>query len=273
MNQLYIVFFIAFVCHIVQAQTTDTLIDVGGHRLHFSILKGKDIPILFEAGNGSDGSDWNPLLQQIYNSTGATLITYDRAGLGQSELDTMKISFKQEIKDLNNALAELGYKENYFLVAHSFGAFYASEFAKRKKRRIKGAVFIDAATPCELNEELAMRIKNSISEENWSLLKQYKIGLYYVLKKFPEIARYMSNRYISNNIPLTLIVAENYVPTKEIGETDEDMTKWKKCLQEFGALPNHKYVVTKNTDHKVWEKDPATVSDEIIKLYNQVIDK
>lgn len=89
------------------------------------------------------------------------------------------------------------------------------------------------------------------------------------MKDLPQITTYMSNRYISNSIPLTLIVAENYVPTEEIGETEQDMLKWKKCLQELGNLPNHKYVITKNTDHKVWEKDPKTVTDEIIKLYKQ----
>ncbi len=269
MKQIFTILFTIILFHFGKAQTIDTLIDVGGHKLHFSIMKGKGIPILFESGNGDDGAVWKPILQKIYNETGATLITYDRSGLGQSEIDTTKISFKQEVKDLNKALKNLGYEKNYFLVAHSFGAIYASEFTKKNRGKVKGAVFIDVATPCQLNNEIATRIKNSISEENWKMLKQYKIGLYYVLKKFPEITDYMSKRYISNSIPLTLIVAENYVPTKEIGETEQDMLNWKKCLQELGTLPNHKYVKTINTDHKVWEKDPKTVIDEIIKLYKQ----
>lgn len=269
MKQIFTILFTIIFFHFGQAQTIDTLINVGSHKLHFNIMKGKGIPILFESGNGDDGSAWKPILQKIYDETGATLITYDRAGLGQSEIDTTTISFKQEIKDLNKALKKLGYKKNYFLVAHSFGAIYASEFTQKNKKKVIGAVFIDVATPCQLNNEIATRIKNSISEDNWQMLKKYKIGLYYVLKKFPEITAYMSKRYISNSIPLTLIVAENYVPTKEIGETEQDMLNWKKCLQELGNLPNHKYVETKNTDHKVWEKDPKTVTEEIIKLYKQ----
>ena len=35
-----------------QSQVLDTLIDVGGHRLHFNIIKGKGVPILFESGGG-----------------------------------------------------------------------------------------------------------------------------------------------------------------------------------------------------------------------------
>jgi hypothetical protein len=61
------------------AQTIDTSVDVGGHSLHFHIIKGKGTPILFEAGNGDEGSIGQPILDNIYQSTHATLITYDRA--------------------------------------------------------------------------------------------------------------------------------------------------------------------------------------------------
>lgn len=212
-------------------------------------------------------------MKPIHDSTGATLITYDRAGLGKSEIDTTEISFKQEIKDLNKALKNLGFKKDYFLVAHSFGGMYDSEFAKKNQRKIKGAVFIDVSTPCELNNEYTTRVQNSISDENWKMLKQHKTGLYYVLNRFLEIAEYMSQRYISNSIPLTVIVAEHYKPIQQIGETEQDMLNRRTCLEDLGNLPNHNYVVTKNTDHKVWGKDPKTVIEEIAKLYNQTQSK
>ena len=256
-----------------QAQTVDTLISVGSHQLHFKIIKGNDHAILFESGNGSDGSAWENILNPIHEATGATLITYDRAGLGKSEIDTMEVSFRQEVTDLNKALKNLGFKKDFFLVAHSFGGMYASEFANTNKGKISGAVFIDVSTPCNLNHAYTTKVQNAISPENWKLIKQHKAGLYFVLSKFPEIADYMSERYISNSIPLTVIVAEHYKPTPQIGETAQDMLHWKKCLETLGNLPNHKYVTTKNTGHKVWEKDPQTVIEEIAKLYNQTLAK
>lgn len=272
MNKIYnlLLFSILLVWNEAQSQTIDTLINVGNHNLHFKIIKGSGTPVLFESGNGDDGSVWENILKPIHDSTSATLITYDRAGLGRSEIDTTRVSFKQEIKDLNEALKKLGFNEDYFLVAHSFGGMYASEFAKENKKRIKGAVFIDVGTPCHLDKEYTTRVKSSISDQNWQMLKQHKTGLYYILNNFPEIAEYMSKRYISNSIPLTLIVAEHYKPTQQIGETEQDMLDWKTCLNDFGNLPNHKYVVTKNTDHKVWDKDPNTVIEEITKLYSEV---
>jgi len=253
----------------VQSQTIDTLINIGSHKLHFEIIKGNNTPIIFEAGNGNDGTVWKPILQSIYKATGATLIIYDRAGLGKSEIDTTKISFKQEAKNLNKSLKKIGYEENYFLVAHSFGSFYASELAQNNIGKIKGAVFIDVSTPCMLTEEWASNYKKGLSPEIWAMLKKDREGLYYVLKNFPDIADYMSTRFISNDIPLALIVAEN-IPNENTLKTEEDKLNWVKCLEEFGNLPNHKYILAKNANHMVWKKNPKTVIEEITKLYLKV---
>ncbi len=254
-----------------RSQTVDTLVNVGNHQLHFKILQGNGFPILFESGNGDDSTVWEPLLQDIHKETGATLITYDRAGLGKSGIDTTKVSFKQEVKNLKKALQKLGYTNKYFLVAHSFGSFYASEFSQRNKGKITGAVFIDVATPCALSVEYATKVKQSISEKNWALIQQHKTGLYYVLKKFPQIAEYMSKRFLSHSIPLTVIAADIRTPTKEIGETEQDMIHMTNCLKELGSLPNHKYVLATNTAHKVWKKDPKIVTKEIIELYKKTL--
>lgn len=258
------------ICSQGQAQTLDTLVDVGTHQLHFKIWPGEGTPILFEAGNGDDGSVWEPMLQRIHEETGATLITYDRAGLGLSGIDTNRISFAREVKHLKRALRTLGYRRDYFLVAHSFGSFYASEFARRNKGKITGAVFIDVATPCGLTVEYASKVKRSISDENWGLIKEYKAGLYYVLRAFPEIAEYMSERFISNAIPLTLIAAEIREPTKEIGDTEQDMINITNCLRAFGNLPNHKYVLAPGAEHKVWVQRTEIVIEEIVELYKRL---
>ncbi|MEL7378032.1 MAG: alpha/beta hydrolase [Bacteroidota bacterium] len=257
-------------CAKAYAQTTDTLVDVGGHQLHFRIIEGSGTPILFESGNGDDASVWEPILQRIHEGTGATLITYDRAGLGGSGIDTSKISFAREAKQLKRALRKLGYHQDFFLVAHSFGSFYASEFSRRVKGKIVGAVFIDVATPCALTVAYASKVKRTISTENWTLIKSYKIGLYYVLQEFPQIAAYMSDRFISNATPLTLIAAEIREPVAAIGDTEQDVINATNCLEAFGQLPNHKYVLAPNTEHKVWERSPEIVINEIVELYNLV---
>ena len=252
-----------------QSQEIDTLINLGNQALHINILPGEGTPILFEAGNGDDGSVWEPLLRDIHEATGAPLIRYDRAGLGKSGIDTAKVTIKREVKNLQKVLKKVGYKGDYFLVAHSFGSFYASEFAQRNKGKISGAVFIDVATPCGLNAKYAEKVRSSISEKNWKLIKEYKAGLYYVLQRFPEITDYMSNRFLTGAVPVTVIAAEIREPTKEIGDTEEDMRRMTNCLKEYGTLPNHTYVLAKGAEHKVWKKEPQLVIEEIGKLYKE----
>lgn len=247
----------------------DTLVDVGEHKIHFNILKGKGVPILFESGNGDDGTVWKDILLPLHDSTGATLITYDRAGLGRSGIDTTDISFKNEIKDLENGLKKLGYFKEVFIVSHSFGSFYSSLFAYRNKSKVKGAVFIDVATPCFITSEWTKGFVDAISPQDWKMIKQYRVGLYYVLSNFQDISIYMSDKFLNYKTPVTLIRAENILPMVK----DHEKEKWINCLKSYGTMENHTYVVAKNSDHKVWDKNPQIVIDEIVKLYKQVTNK
>lgn len=252
--------------NLVKAQTIDTLIDVGGHRLHFNIIKGKGTPILFEPGNGDDGSVWQPILVDIHKQTNATLITYDRAGLGKSEIDTNKISFVNEVKDLEMALKKLGYSKQLFIVCHSFGGYYASLFTYRNIKTVKGVVCIDIATPCFFTKEWSDDFVKSIKTEDWEMIKKYKPGLYYVLTNFTATSGYMANKFLSSKTRTTMIRAENIQPM--IKETEKE--KWISCSKSFGTMPNHTYVVAKNADHKVWDNNPKAVIKEVVNLHRQI---
>src|SRR5690348_14434873 len=95
-----------------QNKTIDTLVDVGGYRLHFNIIKGKGIPILFEAGGGEDATTWGDLLTKVSESTQATLISYDRAGFGKSTFDTTRHGILKGVKGLETGLSKLGFNGN-----------------------------------------------------------------------------------------------------------------------------------------------------------------
>ena len=84
-----IICFLLFISQKNQSQTKDTLVNVGTHKLHFNILKGNGIPILFESGGGNDATVWNSILPSIHKITSATIITYDSAGHGKSTIDSL----------------------------------------------------------------------------------------------------------------------------------------------------------------------------------------
>lgn len=266
MNRLILVLFCLTIYNFGQAQTIDTLINVGNHKLHFNIIKGKGTPILFEAGNGDDGSVWQSITNETHKQTKATIITYDRAGLGKSEVDTTKISFQNEIKDLETALKKLGVSKKVFIVCHSFGGYYASLFTYQNLKKVKGVVCIDIATPCFFTKKWSDEFIQTIKEEDWKMIKQYKPGLFYTLKNFSNTAEFMQDKFLNSKTPVTMIMAENIQPM--IRENEKE--KWINCCKELGRMPNHNFVITKNADHKVWEKNPTIVIEEIVKLYKKV---
>ena len=254
-----------------QAQEIDTLVQVDSHKLHFKIIKGTGTPILFESGNGDNGNVWDALLADIHEATGATLITYDRAGLGKSSLDSARISFKQEVKDLGTALKGLGYDSELFIVAHSFGSFYASAFTRSADHAVKGAVFIDVATPCAFDVAYATKVKNAITPALWKVIKQYKKGLYYVLQDLPETAEYMTDQFMPGTVPLMVIAAGIREPNSQIGETQVDMTEFTQCLESLGNRPGNKFILVKEAEHKVWAQAPELVKKQIIEHYQKTV--
>ncbi len=250
----------------LSGQTIDTLIRVGAHQLHFQIMPGKGTPILFEAGNGDDGAVWKDLLEPIHTKTGATLITYDRAGLGRSGIDTSAIGFTLEVEQLESALKRLGIEGELFVVNHSFGAFYTTLLAYRQKFDIQGMVFIDPALPCYFTPTWSKSYQEGLSEENWAMIKEHRAGLYYVLKDLDGIAGYMLQRPLPKDIRATLIAAEEIVPMVKA----EELQTWKDCLKSFGKAPRHRYVLAKGAGHKVWKKNPEIVIKEIARLYRKL---
>jgi pimeloyl-ACP methyl ester carboxylesterase len=87
-RQIFLLLSALLACSLAEGQSkgTDTIVDVGDARLHFRVIQGKGVPILFDAGGGDDGTVWDGILKPLAEITGTTLITYDRAGFGQSQI-------------------------------------------------------------------------------------------------------------------------------------------------------------------------------------------
>src|SRR5713226_3222715 len=62
----------------------DALVDVGGYRLHFRVVDGRSPTIVLESGGGADSSEWSSLQPQLARLTGLAVVSYDRAGFGES---------------------------------------------------------------------------------------------------------------------------------------------------------------------------------------------
>jgi pimeloyl-ACP methyl ester carboxylesterase len=121
-------------------------VDVGGYGLYFRVIPGKGPVILLEAGGGMDSTEWSALAPMLSRETGATVVTYDRAGFGKSDLPETKYDLHEDTEALWQGLRKLGLDRDLVLVGHSYGGFLIRFEAGEHRDSVKGLVFVDPFT-------------------------------------------------------------------------------------------------------------------------------
>jgi pimeloyl-ACP methyl ester carboxylesterase len=116
-------------------------VDVGGHGLQL-LVGGQGSPaVIFEGGFGAGIASWSTVQKDVAAFT--QTVSYDRAGLGQSDLGPKPRSAKQIATELHVALQKSGVKPPYVMVGHSFGGIYVRVFADMYPKEVVGMVLID----------------------------------------------------------------------------------------------------------------------------------
>jgi pimeloyl-ACP methyl ester carboxylesterase len=120
-------------------------VDAGGHGLNLLIggkRDGDKTPaVILEGGFGAGIASWTTVQAEIAKF--AQVVSYDRAGLGQSEPGPKPRTAKQIALELHTALHSAGIKPPYILVGHSFGGPYIRVFAGMYPSEVAGLVLVD----------------------------------------------------------------------------------------------------------------------------------
>ena len=120
------------------------MIDNGGHRLAFYVTQGTGPTIVLDSGGGEDSSYWKDLVPELHAATGATVITYDRAGLGKSDVVPGPWQVESAVSDLEAGLQQLGVTDDVTPVSHSEAGQIATSLAQDNPALLSGAVLVDA---------------------------------------------------------------------------------------------------------------------------------
>jgi pimeloyl-ACP methyl ester carboxylesterase len=137
------------------------MVDLGTHRLHV-LVKGCGAPtILLEAGLMSTLLSWTALQEELSRSY--RVVSYDRAGLGWSDLGPMPRTADRIVEELHLMLERAAIPPPYVLVGHSFGGLTMPLFAALYPNETAGMVLLDPVAPAEWNppsehDEKLMRI-------------------------------------------------------------------------------------------------------------------
>ncbi|WP_188937905.1 alpha/beta fold hydrolase [Puia dinghuensis] len=249
-----------------RCQSIDTLIDVGGYRLYFHIIKGKGMPILFEGGAGADVTVWDSILKPIADVTHATLITYDRPGFGKSELDTSnhdldKHGIVQGIEGLETGLKKLGYDGNIMLVAHSFGGFCATLYAARHPATVKAAVLIDANHVCWFQDAYVDSVTN-LRKKAYATKENIELPGYYMGLNLRNTVELMRRTPFPASVPVIDLVSEINFPDSV------SAARWRVCHRQFvQAQPNRQGITAYGCGHFIFRDNPPLAISAIVKAY------
>jgi pimeloyl-ACP methyl ester carboxylesterase len=129
-----------------EVEAVETLVQVGKYRLNFRVIEGGSPTILLEAGGGMDSREWNNIASQLAPKTGATIVSYDRAGFGKSDLPETPGDMREEVDWLWQGLQKLKLDKDLILVGHSFGGWMIRLFASGHPDVVRGMVFVDPFT-------------------------------------------------------------------------------------------------------------------------------
>ena len=127
-------------------EAVEKLVNVGEYSLNFRIIAGKGPAILLESGGGMDSTEWAVLAPLLARETKATIIAYDRAGFGKSDLPETQYNLHEDTEALWRGLQQLGLDQNLILVGHSYGGFLIRFEASEHPGSVKGLVFVDPFT-------------------------------------------------------------------------------------------------------------------------------
>ena len=252
----------------------DAKVDVGGYRLQFHVMPGESPSILVEAGGGDDSSTWRDTLPAVARKTGARLITYDRAGFGESDPNPDPYNITQEVEGLERGLKQLQVNGDLILVAHSYGGFLATLFAARNPTEVKGLVLVDANLAPFFTDAVinAMVSLNRGSIEQLKKENPLKARAQDRMREaFSETVHTMLKVTLQASLKVTDIVSEKPPPPPFNEAPGPGSAAWLQVHQEFDkAASTHRGIIATGSGHYIMRQRPDLLVDEIAAMFQAV---
>jgi pimeloyl-ACP methyl ester carboxylesterase len=155
------------------------MVDVGGYSLHINCLGRGSPTVILDAGSGLFSVQWVRVQRQVSDTT--RVCSYDRAGMGWSEMGPDPRDARRITSELHTLLGKAGTEGPYVLVGHSFGGMYMQTYAARYPDEVAGVVLVDSSTdPDQFGQQPEAQDSNEPQEQRsavGSQLERFGISL------------------------------------------------------------------------------------------------
>src|SRR5215203_6267137 len=117
---------------------------------------------------GDFSAPWVRVQQDVSSAT--RVCSYDRAGMGWSEMGPEPRDAKQITSELHALLKGAGIEGPYVVVGHSFGGLYMRTYAARYPDEVAGVVLVDSSSPKQVSHQPETRDSNEPQKQTFAVV-------------------------------------------------------------------------------------------------------
>ena len=245
----------------LQVAPLDTMIDVGGHRLHFVVHRGNiPLTIVLESGGAATLEGWRGLDRELARRTGATVVAYDRAGFGRSELGPADLKPAQQVQHLGTGLQRLGVPARRIVVGASYGGVLAVMHADSFKEQTAGLVLVDP---------MSARFVDATGDFVYSTVPHItnpqndgERAVARLVATFDDAVKVARTAEPHLAAPIVVITA-----SRSIWNREQEDRAWRASHEAIAAAaPGRRLVVAENSGHQIAADRPDTIIDAVRSL-------
>ncbi len=263
-------------------QHADQMVSIGSHSLQIH-REGTGTPaVVIDAGITDQLEKLRPLQERLARET--LVVTYNRAGYGQSEPGPLPRDVGREAGELKAMLEKASVPGPYVLVGHSLGALNVQVFASRYSHDVAGMILLDppplsfilgkdyadlGAMAKRMTEEW-QAIADSAAKSNDSQDKTRSAFFRMIASEhremFGETARLVGGISTLGDIPLVVVAAGK--PNPRFGEGAEEYQRyWIERSRALAAKSSKgRFVIAGESSHYLYLDVPELVAESILSV-------
>ncbi len=254
-----------------KTERNNHFIEIQGKQQHVLTL-GKGQPVIvFINGGGSDLKDFEVVQKSISKIT--KTISYDKLGVGQSELTDSPRTLENVSRELKELLEKEGVIDvPMIFVGHSMGGYVARYYLHRYPNNLEGLILVDPGSEFLEEEFRKVQTEKEIMISDSTLAAQIKLipkGFQMEVNAYPLHDSILRTFSLKTDVPITLLASNKF-------DGDDPAEKklieiQKRLYRDFQLkIPQTKLISTEKSGHFIQKEEPELVIKAIKKMISEV---
>lgn len=256
----------------------EKMIDVGGRKLDCCVY-GKGAPtVVLVSGLEAPQAYWNSVIPELAART--TVVTYDRAGVGKSEIGDLPTHGERSARDLQALLDKMNVPKPYILVGHSYGGNVVRLFASMDPEDMGGLILEDTQ-----HEDVLVEMRKILKGKDLEAFDRLMADRFRTPEDPKTEADYreMTREQVRKSKPLPLIpfviltsagrakAMQPLFSDEAIEEIERSDTALNNKLAAL--IPGGKQIIVEGTGHDIHVDKPAALIAPLVEMITEVREK